>query len=132
MLRGPFVVADLETTGLSTASCEILEIAAARVQADGVCEREYAQVVRTRGRVPPFISQLTGITQAEVDRFGIPVRQAFSSFLDFVEDLPVFFHNASFDRRFRRPPRTRPGWPSPTRCTARWRWRDALAGTAVP
>ena len=54
----------------------------------------------TRGRVPPFISQLTGITQAEVDRFGIPVRQAFSSFLDFVEDLPVFFHNASFDRRF--------------------------------
>ena len=50
--------------------------------------------------MPPFISQLTGITQAEVDRFGIPVRQAFSSFLDFVEDLPVFFHNASFDRRF--------------------------------
>ncbi len=99
-LRGPFVVADLETTGLSTASCEILEIAAVRVQGDGVCEREYAQVVRTRGRVPPFISQLTGITQAEVDRFGIPVRQAFSSFLDFVEDLPVFFHNASFDRRF--------------------------------
>lgn len=27
-LRGPFVVADLETTGLSTASCEILEFAA--------------------------------------------------------------------------------------------------------
>ncbi|WP_241051670.1 3'-5' exonuclease [Achromobacter xylosoxidans] len=99
-LRGPFVVADLETTGLSTASCEILEFAAVRVGADGAAEREYAQVVRTRATVPPFITRLTGITEAEVERQGVPVGQAFAAFLDFVEDLPVFFHNASFDRRF--------------------------------
>ncbi len=99
-LRGPFVVADLETTGLSTSTCEILEFAAVRVIPGGVAEREYAQVVRTRGAVPPFITRLTGITQGEVDRQGVPVEQAFASFLAFVEDLPVFFHNASFDRRF--------------------------------
>ncbi|MCH3695006.1 hypothetical protein LZB65_08070, partial [Campylobacter lari] len=52
-LRGPFVVADLETTGLSTASCEILEFAAVRVGAGGAAEQEYAQVVRTRASVPP-------------------------------------------------------------------------------
>lgn len=127
-LRGPFIVADLETTGLSTASCEILEFAAVRVGAAGALEREYTQVVRTRGPVPSFISRLTGITQAEVDRYGVPVAQAFSSFLEFVEDLPVFFHNASFDRRFLSAAADHTGLPfsNATHCTL------ALARRAWP
>ena len=127
-LRGPFIVADLETTGLSTATCEILEFAAVRVGAAGALEREYTQVVRTRGPVPSFITRLTGITQAEVDRHGVPVAQAFSSFLDFVEDLPVFFHNASFDRRFLGAAADQTGMPfsNPTHCTL------ALARRAWP
>ena len=128
-LGGPFVVADLETTGLSTASCEILEFAAVRVGAGGTLEREYTQVVRTCGRVPSFISRLTGITQAEVDRDGVPVAQAFSSFLAFVEDLPVFFHNASFDRRFLGAAALQTGLPfaNATHCTlqlARQAWPE--------
>lgn len=128
-LRGPFIVADLETTGLSTATCEILEFAAVRVGAAGALEREYTQVVRTRGPVPSFITRLTGITQAEVDRHGVPVTQAFSSFLDFVEDLPVFFHNASFDRRFLGAAADQTGMPfsNPTHCTlalARCAWPE--------
>lgn len=127
-LRGPFIVADLETTGLSTATCEILEFAAVRVGAAGALEREYTQVVRTRGPVPSFITRLTGITQAEVDRHGVPMTQAFSSFLDFVEDLPVFFHNASFDRRFLGAAADQTGMPfsNPTHCTL------ALARRAWP
>lgn len=128
-LRGPFVVADLETTGLSTASCEILEFAAVRVGAGGAAEREYAQVVRTRASVPPFITRLTGITQSEVDRQGVPVAQAFAAFLDFVEDLPVFFHNASFDRRFLDAAALQTGLPfaNATHCTlvlARRAWPE--------
>lgn len=127
-LGGPFIVADLETTGLSTASCEILEFAAVRVGAGGTLEREYTQVVRTCGRVPSFISRLTGITQAEVDRDGVPVAQAFSAFLAFVEDLPVFFHNASFDRRFLGAAALQTGLPfaNATHCTL------ALARRAWP
>ncbi len=127
-LRGPFIVADLETTGLSTSSCEILEFAAVRVGDAGVLEREYTQVVRTRGPVPSFITRLTGITQAEVDRHGVPVMQAFSAFLEFVEDLPVFFHNASFDRRFLGAAADQTGlpFPNPTHCTL------ALARRAWP
>jgi len=127
-LRGPFIVADLETTGLSTATCEILEFAAVRVGVSGELEREYTQVVRTRGPVPSFITRLTGITQMEVDRHGVPVVQAFSSFLDFVEDLPVFFHNASFDRRFLGAAADQTGLPFPnaTHCTL------ALARRAWP
>lgn len=127
-LRGPFVVADLETTGLSTASCEILEFAAVRVGPEGAAQREYAQVVRTRAAVPPFITRLTGITQAEVDRQGVLVAQAFAAFLDFVEDLPVFFHNASFDRRFLAAAASQTGLPfaNATHCTL------ALARRAWP
>nr|WP_255468316.1 3'-5' exonuclease [Achromobacter sp. UMC71] len=127
-LRGPFVVADLETTGLSTSTCEILEFAAVRVMPGGSSEREYAQVVRTRGAVPSFITRLTGITQAEVDRQGVPVEQAFASFLEFVEDLPVFFHNASFDRRFLGAAALQTGLPfaNATHCTL------ALARRAWP
>lgn len=127
-LRGPFIVADLETTGLSTASCEILEFAAVRVGPEGAAQREYAQVVRTRAAVPSFITRLTGITQAEVDRQGVPVAQAFAAFLDFVEDLPVFFHNASFDRRFLAAAASQTGLPfaNATHCTL------ALARRAWP
>jgi DNA polymerase-3 subunit epsilon len=127
-LRGPFIVADLETTGLSTSTCEILEFAAVRVVAAGTLAREYTQVVRTRSPVPSFITRLTGITQAEVDRHGVPVVQAFSSFLEFVEDLPVFFHNASFDRRFLGAAADLTGLPfaNPTHCTL------ALARRAWP
>lgn len=128
-LRGPFIVADLETTGLSTATCEILEFAAVRVETCGTLAREYTQVVRTMAPVPPFITRLTGITQAEVDRHGVPVGQAFSSFLEFVEDLPVFFHNASFDRRFLGAAADRLGLPfaNATHCTlalARHAWPE--------
>jgi DNA polymerase-3 subunit epsilon len=127
-LRGPFIVADLETTGLSTATCEILEFAAVRVETCGTLAREYTQVVRTSSPVPSFITRLTGITQAEVDRHGVPVMQAFSSFLEFVEDLPVFFHNASFDRRFLGATADRTGLPfvNATHCTL------ALARRAWP
>ena len=36
-------------------------------------------MVRTRASVPPFITRLTGITQSEVDRQGVPVAQAFAA-----------------------------------------------------
>lgn len=119
------MVADLETTGLSTASCEILEFAAVRVGADGAAEREYAQVVRTRATVPPFITRLTGITEAEVERQGVPVGQAFAAFLDFVEDLPVFSTTPRSIAVSWMPRRCRPACRSPTPPIARWRWPGA-------
>ncbi|MCD0503444.1 PolC-type DNA polymerase III, partial [Bordetella petrii] len=128
-LDGRFAVADLETTGLSTSSCEILEFAAVHVASDGSIEREFSQVVRTCGPVPPFITRLTGITQAEVDRHGIPVVEAFSAFLAFLADTPVFFHNASFDRRFLQAAASQTGLPfdNATHCTlqlARQAWPE--------
>ncbi|MDQ8032726.1 3'-5' exonuclease [Bordetella genomosp. 1] len=128
-LEGPFWVADLETTGLSAASCEILEFAAVSVSAGGQIEREFSRVVRVGAPVPSFISRLTGISQREVDRDGLPVMQAFDEFLGFIEGGPVFFHNASFDTRFLRATAERLGrvFETPIHCTlqlARRAWPE--------
>jgi DNA polymerase-3 subunit epsilon len=50
--------------------------------------------------VPPRITGITGITQADVDRDGQPLAQVIRDFLAFVGDDPLFFHNARFDGSF--------------------------------
>jgi DNA polymerase-3 subunit epsilon len=98
--NAPFVVADLETTGLSGTNDEILEFAAVRVTAAGEIEAEFSVLVRARQPVPSAITKLTGITQKDIDREGRPLAEAMKSFLAFVGARPVFFHNAPFDMRF--------------------------------
>ena len=60
------MVADLETTGLNSRADEILEFAAIRVNAEGVIQEEFSTVVNIGKRVPVRISELTGITDADV------------------------------------------------------------------
>ena len=98
--RMPFVVADLETTGLRPSQDEILEFAAVHVDPVGAIESEFSMLVRSSRSIPNFITQLTGITQDEVDREGRPLVVATMKFLAFIGSCPVFFHNASFDESF--------------------------------
>ena len=98
--RQPFVVADLETTGLSAATDEILEFAAVLVEPDGTVTAEFAVLVLGTRPVPAVITRLTGITQSEVDNKGVRPTDAFAQFLAFVGTRPVFFHNAPFDAGF--------------------------------
>lgn len=98
--RAPFVVADLETTGLNIETDEVLEFAAVRVDPSGGVMAEFSSLVRTARPVPSFITKLTGIAQAEIDRDGRSLEDAMNAFADFVGSRPVFFHNALFDKRF--------------------------------
>ncbi len=95
-----FVVADLETTGLSAGIDEILEFAAVLVEPTGAVVAEFSALVRATNPVPPFITKLTGISQSVIDREGRPLAEALGQFLDFVGKHPVFFHNAPFDAGF--------------------------------
>lgn len=97
--REPFVVADLETTGLNAESDEVLEFAAIRVAPDGVVLGEFSALVRGP-RIPSEIARLTGITQELVDRKGLPLAAAMKAFAEFVGPQPLFFHNAPFDQGF--------------------------------
>ncbi|MEK7736514.1 MAG: 3'-5' exonuclease, partial [Pseudomonadota bacterium] len=98
--RQPFIVADLETTGLSADTDEVIEFAAVQVTPDGGIVGEFSTLVRASRLVPAEITRLTGITQDAIDREGRPPADAMKAFAAFVGTHPVFFHNAPFDQGF--------------------------------
>jgi DNA polymerase-3 subunit epsilon len=93
-----FVVVDLETTGGSPASCEITEIGAVKVRG-GERLGEFQTLVNPGVPIPPFISVLTGISDAMVG--GAPrLGTALPAFLEFAGDAVLVAHNAPFDISF--------------------------------
>ena len=67
MFERPIVMLDFETTGLSPEGGDrITEVAALRIAGGQIVDR-YVSLVNCGVRVPSFITQLTGITQAMVD-----------------------------------------------------------------
>lgn len=60
----PFVVADLETTGLNPETDEVIEFAAILVTPKGHITGEFSTLVRPSRLVPAATTRLTGITQA--------------------------------------------------------------------
>ena len=95
----PMVMLDFETTGLSPDMGDrITEVAALRIVGGEVTER-YVSLVNCGVRVPAFITQLTGITQAMVDA-APPARQVVPELIDFIGGDMLSAHNASFDEKF--------------------------------
>lgn len=96
-----YVVIDLETTGLSAAEDQIIELAALRVRQGEVVEG-YEQLVRTEGKLSASIVQLTGIDDAMLSARGKPPGQAVREFVAFLNGDAVVAHHASFDISFLR------------------------------
>ena len=94
----PFCVLDLETTGGSPADCEITEIGAVRYRG-GTLEGTFQTLVNPGAPIPPFITVLTGITQAMVVE-APRIEEALPSFLEFIGDAVIVGHNIRFDMSF--------------------------------
>ena len=93
-----FVVLDVETTGGSPASGSLTEVAAARYRG-GELLGTYQTFVRPDERIPPYITALTGISDAMVadaPRIG----EMLPSFLEFLGGGVVVGHNVRFDLSF--------------------------------
>jgi DNA polymerase-3 subunit epsilon len=97
---GPnMVMLDFETTGLSPAMGDrITEVAALRI-VDGRITERFVSLVNCRVRIPSFITQLTGISQAMVDAAPLAA-QVVPALLDFIGTDVLCAHNASFDQKF--------------------------------
>ena len=104
----PIVMIDFETTGLSPDMGDrITEVAALRI-ADGRVVARFVSLINCGVRIPPFITGLTGITQAMVDS-APPVAQVLPQLLDFIGGDALAAHNASFDEKFLRAEAARMG-----------------------
>lgn len=104
-----FCVLDLETTGGSAAACEITEVGAGRYRM-GQELASFQTLVDPGGPIPPFITVLTGITQAMVME-APPIESVLPSFLEFIGDAVVVGHNLRFDLSFLDAAARRLGYP---------------------
>ena len=93
-----FCVVDLETTGASPADCTITEVGAAKFRG-GECLGTFQTLVNPGSPIPPFITQLTGITEAMVLP-APPVREILPALLEFVGGAVLVGHNVRFDLSF--------------------------------
>lgn len=96
-----FVVLDLETTGGSPKDCAITEIGAVKVRGGEVIG-EFQTLINPGGPIPPFITVLTGITDAMVIS-APPIGEALFSFFEFLgspDETVLVAHNAPFDIGF--------------------------------
>ncbi len=93
-----FVVVDIETTGARTPSSRITEVGAYRVS-QGRVVAEFQTLVNPETTIPPFIVNLTNITNEMVRRAPVFADVA-SRWLDFAGDAVLVAHNAGFDVRF--------------------------------
>lgn len=92
-------VIDFETTGMSPEhGARATEIAAVLVR-DGAIVDRYQSLMNTGAYIPPFIEELTGISNAMV-RQAPPAEQVMREVAEFVGGHPLVAHNASFDRKF--------------------------------
>lgn len=93
-----FAVIDFETTGLSADYCRIIEVGAVIVRNGEVAE-SFVELMHPGYRLPHFITDLTGITDAMLK--GKPKPEAIMPKLkDFIGGRHCVAHNASFDSSF--------------------------------
>jgi len=96
-----YAVIDVETTGLSPAQDEIIEIGALIVCA-GEIESEFQALLRPKTHIVPAIERLTGLTRAMLEVEGKDLKDVMPALLQFIGPLPVISHNAEFDYGFLR------------------------------
>jgi DNA polymerase-3 subunit alpha (Gram-positive type) len=98
MIEGEFVAFDIETTGLSAAKDEIIEIGAV-VFRNGEIIDTFNTFVNPHRHIPEKITELTGINDEMVaDAPG--VEEAVTRFLEFTKGMVLAAHNATFDIGF--------------------------------
>lgn len=93
-----FTAIDLETTGNSPLSDDIIEVGAIRYR-DGKAVAQFQELVNPGYKVPPFISDMTGISDDMLQE-ARSLGEILPEFLDFIGDDIVLGHNVHFDVNF--------------------------------
>lgn len=94
------VALDIETTGLDSQKDAIIEIGAVRFNGHRV-EGEWETLIHPGRPIPPFITQLTGITDQMLLR-APAVKDVLPDLVRFIGDAPILGHSIGFDLSFLR------------------------------
>lgn len=95
------VVFDFETTGMSPDMGDrAIEIGAVLIESGRITDR-YQRLMNPGIKIPRFIENLTGITNAMIADAENNA-QAMAGFYEFIQGRNLVAHNASFDERFLR------------------------------
>ena len=99
MFEKPIVMIDFETSGMSPDQGDrVTEVAALRIVGGEVVDR-FVSLINCNVRISSFITQLTGITQAMVNRAPSST-EVMPELLRFIGTDTLAAHNASFDEKF--------------------------------
>lgn len=93
-----YIALDLETTGFSPETCDIIEIGAWKIK-DGVAVDKFCTLVRPIMYIPRNVQELTGITMEDVKDCET-IEPVLLEFYDWCERLPFLGHNLKFDFNF--------------------------------
>ena len=96
----PMIALDIETTGLDPETDAVIEIGAVRFEGSRV-DDEWSTLVQPGRPLPPFIVDLTGITD-DMLRNAPRLSRVVADLAAFVGDAPVVGHNIAFDLSFLR------------------------------
>lgn len=93
-----FVAIDVETTGLSPVSNELIEVSAIKYKGTKKVET-FSTLIKPKVSIPTRITQITGITNNMVKNCP-PVEEVMPKLVEFIGDSPIVAHNANFDYNF--------------------------------
>jgi len=95
-----FVPIDVETTGFSPATDDIIEVAAIKIDSQRRLVNSFSALVKTKVPVSHEITKLTGITQKMVDEEGEDPASVLSRLKRFIGKSLLVAHKATFDHGF--------------------------------
>ena len=93
-----YVVLDFETTGLRPGADQIIQVGAVKFRNHEQVD-VMNQLVNPLRMISPRITSLTGISNNMVKNEP-KIERVILQLIDFIEDLPIVAHNASFDMGF--------------------------------
>ena len=97
-LKLPYVVFDVETTGLSAIYNDLIQVAASKMYKGNIIA-EFDEFINPGHPLSAFTTELTGITDDHVKN-AKPLVQVLKEFQEFCKDTVLVAHNASFDVGF--------------------------------
>ncbi|MCD6413415.1 MAG: 3'-5' exoribonuclease [Elusimicrobia bacterium] len=92
------ITCDVETTGMSAATHQIIEIGAVKFRGFKVLDT-FSSFVKPSRSLSPEITYITGIKNRDLED-APPAEEVFEKFAEWIGDSPMIFHNAPFDVSF--------------------------------